>query len=50
MNDKNPHRCDSVFNPTESQRYQCMLPMDHEEDEHMWYVTWTGEHEGDQMQ
>lgn len=47
--ENNPHRCDSIFNPTEGQRYRCMLPIDHEGD-HMWFVTWSGEHEGDLMQ
>ncbi len=50
MTENNPHQCDSVFNPVESQRYRCMLPEGHEEDEHMWYVTWTEEHAGDLMQ
>lgn len=48
-NEKNPHRCTSVFNPTEGQRYRCMLPEDHEE-EHMWFITWHPEHEGDLLQ
>lgn len=47
--EKNPHRCDSIFNPVENQRYRCMLPEGHEE-EHIWFVTWHGEHEGDLMQ
>ena len=47
--EKNPHRCTSVFNPTEGQRYRCMLPEDHEK-EHMWFITWHPEHEGDLLQ
>ena len=49
MTKQNPHQCTSIFTPTENQRYQCMLPEDHEE-EHMWFITWHVEHEGDIMQ
>ncbi len=49
MNEDNPHRCDSIFNPSNNQRYRCMLPEDHE-GEHMWSITWHPEHEGDHMQ
>lgn len=49
MTDNNPHRCTSVFTPTKDQKYRCMLPENHK-DEHMWFVTWTGEYEGDLMQ
>ena len=30
VNEKNPYRYDSIFNPTENQRYKCMLPEDHD--------------------
>ncbi|MDH5666325.1 MAG: hypothetical protein OEY10_08510 [Nitrosopumilus sp.] len=49
MKEDNQHRCDSIFNPTESQRYRCMLPEGHEE-AHIWFITWHPEEESDQMQ
>lgn len=35
MDENNSHRCVAVFTPAENQRYQCMLPEDHEEEQHM---------------
>ena len=49
MTKNNQHRCTAIFTPTENQRYHCMLYEDHEE-EHMWFITWGGEHEGDLKQ
>ena len=49
-NEHNPHMCEAVQAPSRHMSYQCMLPKEHEDDEHMWYVTWTGEHEGDVME
>lgn len=42
-------RCPAVYTPILNIKYQCMLYDGHDED-HMWYITWGGEHEGDLME
>lgn len=47
---ENPHQCDAVFSPSDNQSYRCMLAEGHDEEEHIWFITWTEEYSGDTLQ